>query len=227
VKDIQNRLNVRIQIPHSSDVGSNPPVRTISITGPAEFQPVAKYEIEMIAAGTPVHSVSGGSSANAWAGTAQSPWPQASYGSYYSDPSYASAAYQQQQQYGYYGAQGAVATAAVTEPAVAQDPTAYYNDFWQYAMYYGEAAARLYYGAWSPAEGTPAPDGMVLPTSEQAAANIASANAGVAVAPVTETVAEVAPVSEGITESTPSGDDSAALQTEDADWEAYKKQVGA
>ena len=33
------------------------------------------------------------------------------------------------------------------------DPTAYYPDFWNYAAYYGEAAARQYYTTWSPPEG--------------------------------------------------------------------------
>lgn len=35
--------------------------------------------------------------------------------------------------------------------------------FWQYAVYYGEAAARLYYGAWSPPEGTKPPEGYIIP----------------------------------------------------------------
>jgi len=39
------------------------------------------------------------------------------------------------------------------------DPTAYYNDFWKYTQYYGEEAARKYYGAWSPPVGTPNPFG--------------------------------------------------------------------
>lgn len=46
---------------------------------------------------------------------------------------------------------------------VPTDPTAYYKDYWQYASYYGEAAARLYYGAWSPPVGTAPPAGVVIP----------------------------------------------------------------
>ena len=53
--------------------------------------------------------------------------------------------------------------ATATTAAAPTDPTAYYNDFWQYATYYGEAAARVYYGAWSPPEGTSPPEGVVLP----------------------------------------------------------------
>lgn len=30
IKDIQGRHNVRIQIPHAADPGSNPPMRTVS-----------------------------------------------------------------------------------------------------------------------------------------------------------------------------------------------------
>ena len=37
------------------------------------------------------------------------------------------------------------------------DPKAYYEDFWKYASYYGEEAARKYYGAWSPPVGSKAP----------------------------------------------------------------------
>lgn len=48
----------------------------------------------------------------------------------------------------------------------------YYNDFWNYASYYGEKAARLYYDAWSPPEGTPPPEGIVVATEEEAAKNL-------------------------------------------------------
>ena len=51
-------------------------------------------------------------------------------------------------------------------PAV-PDKTAYYADFWLYATYYGEPAARAYYTQWSPPEGTPAPPGTVLPGTVQ------------------------------------------------------------
>jgi far upstream element-binding protein len=217
VKDIQNRLNVKIQIPQSADVGSNPPVRTISIVGPVEFQPVAKYEIEMIVAGTPVQSVGAGASAAAWTGTASvaAAWPQQAYAQYYSDPAYAAAAYQ----YGYYGS---VSVAVGTTDAAAsaeQDPTAYYNDFWQYAQYYGEAAARAYYQAWSPPEGTSPPEGMVIPSAEVASANIAAANAMVAGA----TTADVSIASEQKQiEEAPSSE---SAPVEDEAWEAYKRQV--
>uniref|UniRef100_A0A7S2L304 K Homology domain-containing protein n=1 Tax=Leptocylindrus danicus TaxID=163516 RepID=A0A7S2L304_9STRA len=50
-------------------------------------------------------------------------------------------------------------SAAPAPGATPTDPTAYYNDFWRYVSYYGEEAARKYYGAWSPPVGTPNPNG--------------------------------------------------------------------
>ena len=57
----------------------------------------------------------------------------------------------------------AVVDPAAAAAAVPTDPTAYYTDYWLYASYYGEAAARLYYTQWSPPEGTLPPPGTVLP----------------------------------------------------------------
>lgn len=50
------------------------------------------------------------------------------------------------------------ADASQQSQAVPTDPTAYYDDFWRYVSYYGEEAARTYYGAWSPSVGTPNPN---------------------------------------------------------------------
>ena len=51
----------------------------------------------------------------------------------------------------------------IQEQAVSgPDPTSYYNDFWLYASYYGESAARVYYTEWSPPIGTLPPVGTVL-----------------------------------------------------------------
>ena len=47
---------------------------------------------------------------------------------------------------------------AQAQPLVPTDPTAYYKVFWDYAAYYGEPAARAFYGLWSPPEGTPNPN---------------------------------------------------------------------
>merc|ERR1712025_636397 len=39
-------------------------------------------------------------------------------------------------------------------------PDAYYDAFFRYMYHYGEDAARKYYGAWSPPQGTPNPYGV-------------------------------------------------------------------
>jgi len=66
---------------------------------------------------------------------------------------------------------------------VPTDPTAYYNDFWLYSSYYGESAARTYYGAWSPPVGTPAPAHLA-----GSATQAADQAAGAVSAPVTVSV---------------------------------------
>lgn len=45
------------------------------------------------------------------------------------------------------------------------DSTAYYNDFWLYVSYYGEAAARAYYTQWAPPEGSLPPTDQPLPAA--------------------------------------------------------------
>jgi len=63
----------------------------------------------------------------------------------------------------YYAAQAVVKqqqppVQAPAAPVPAAD--AYYEQFFRYAYYYGEPAARQYYGAWSPPVGTPNPYGV-------------------------------------------------------------------
>lgn len=70
---------------------------------------------------------------------------------------------------------GQTSTAAATTDASAAapaptDPTAYYDAFWRYVQYYGEDAARAYYGAWSPPAGTPNPYAGTMPAAATAAA---------------------------------------------------------
>ena len=87
---------------------------------------------------------------------------------------------QQSQQQGYSGqGYGVAAYGRYTAPdsgtvgaqeVVPNDPTAFYNDFWLYATYYGEAAARVYYKEWSPPEGTLPPPGTILPDPSALAA---------------------------------------------------------
>jgi len=83
------------------------------------------------------------------------------------------------------GAASATTTAPAPAPAAAtSDPAqpahdAYYEVFWQYAAYYGEEAARKYYGAWSPPVGTPNPNAAagVGASTTQATAPAAAASA--------------------------------------------------
>ncbi len=223
-----------------------------SIAGPADMQPMAKYEIEMIVGGTPLHSSGGGGGgAQQYGYGGGSSWDQPGMygGSYYGAQAQYDMQALMQQPYGglasYYGAaavanpymaagyaaapQQEAALAAAPAEAVPTDPTAYYSDYWQYAAYYGEAAARIYYGAWSPPEGTPAPAGMVIPTPAATEAPLPTES----VAPVP--AAESQPVSELQKATEPETTDSAsASAAPDAEldpeaaaaaWETYKKQV--
>lgn len=114
------------------------------------------------------------------------------------------AAAQQQQQ----------AAAAVTAPAPAaaqqqqqQQPgaDAYYEQFFRYAYYYGEDAARKHYGAWSPPPGTPNPYGVnpagISPAPDAAAAAATSAAPASAAAPVAAAPAPAAPAPAAATDT--------------------------
>ena len=173
-KDIESRTRTRIQVPSVVDPGSNPPTRTISITGTQEGLNAARYEIEMVLqadmsrGGAPqapafsVHGAGGGNMYGAQSWGAQAAPVASAYGQY------GAAAYGQAP--AGYGAQAAM-------PAAPTDHTAYYQEFWRYASYYGEAAARMYYTSWSPPVGTPPPPGIMLPQGAPAA-GMAPAAAG-------------------------------------------------
>lgn len=102
------------------------------------------------------------SSASVMAGT---PAQQNYYQQHYQDTSnntsaewqayYAAQAVAKQQ-----GQQQGGATAAQAPATQSPSADAYYEQFFRYAYYYGEPAARQYYGAWSPPEGTPNPYGV-------------------------------------------------------------------
>lgn len=97
--------------------------------------------------------------------------------------------------------------------AVPTDPTAYYKDFWAYVSYYGEPAARAFYGAWSPPEGTPNPN---VQSSSESAATSGNPPASA------EGSSDQAKGSQVAAENTSS--ESKDAGGGDA-WEAYKKQV--
>lgn len=278
IKDIQNRLRVKVQIPPGPDAGSMPPMRTISITGPAESQPIAKYEIEMILAGTPVnggggnhYGPSGGQYGQSYGAStqsygsqygAQAQWgqqgvygaaaassyygqvpQQAAYGSYYGASAATAAANPYAAAYGSTAAPQAATTTAAPEVAAPTDATAYYNDFWQYSTYYGEAAARVFYGAWSPPQGTPPPPGIVVASPEVAAANLAAASGGAAAettaaqadtsagaaangvqSEVTPSTTAATAESSAVTESAVASEEAVDPEAAAAAWETYKKQ---
>ena len=97
----------------------------------------------------------------------------------------------------YYASQAATAAstaAVVPAPAASAGDQpkrdAYYEDFFRYAAHYGEKAAREYYGAWSPPEGTPIP-------SENAGTAVGGTAANGSGAAATATAASSAPVGYG------------------------------
>ena len=164
IKNINERCRVRCILPQQPDPGSYPPVRTITVQGDPQNQAMAKYEIETIIYNQQMQL---GQTPTVFP---QLPPQMAAAGAYGGSVgmygAVAGGVYGYQQQY-------ATAAAAQTQAQAApakdhNDPTAYYTEFWQYAAYYGEAAARAYYKAWSPPEGTPPPAGVVLPAGSAA-----------------------------------------------------------
>lgn len=235
IRSIQERTGTRIQIPSQPDPGSNPPVRTVTITGPGESSQQARYEIDQLInnqhSGGPGGGNYGGPppSYNAPAPMGGAPYGAAPYGAapYGAAPWGAPPAPAPYDPYGYYaqapnpygygaqwsgqmptdgapqaapGATTAPTSAAPTsQPAPSGPPDGsqqapqqpqqqgppttdsaaapvdpmvamYHEQFWQYAVYYGEDLARQYYGEWSPPKGTPPPPGIVIPQAQAAAA---------------------------------------------------------
>jgi far upstream element-binding protein len=97
---------------------------------------------------------------------------------------------QQQEQAAAVAQQQSIATAATAPTATATTATAtgqpaadaYYEEFFRYAYYYGEPAARKHYGAWAPPEGTPNPYGA-NPNGVQPAPAAATTTAAATVSP--------------------------------------------
>lgn len=139
-------------------------------------------------------------------------------GAFDMNQAYYGAAYSQSQ-----GGAAAQAKAADGAAGAATDlsPTAYYNDFWQYASFYGEAAARVFYGAWSPPEGSQPPA-----AAEGAAAKTENADtaAGGSDAKKDDTGAS----GKGHGSESRSGQEAAKEKAgdgmEESSWETYKKQ---
>jgi far upstream element-binding protein len=191
---MQNKTRTRIQIPGHPTPGQSHRVATVSGTPEACEQ--VRQMIERISAEQSSNCVMGGGPPAGYGGhnSYGGGYPQAQQAGQSQDGQDYSAewaayyaaqqvAQQQQQQ------QQAPAPAPAPTPAAATPAAdAYYEEFFRYAYYYGEPAARVYYGAWSPPMGTPNPygvnpDGVTAPP-DAAGASPASAAAPAAAAPV-------------------------------------------
>ena len=189
IKHMQNTTRTRIQIPQQPNPGDTHRVATIS--GPPEGCTVAQQMIERIVAEQ--------SSASVMAGA---PFQQQRHPHPQQQQSYYGAAGPQENQQGYsaewaayHAAQQAAAQQqqqqqqAAAAPAPAAGADAYYEQFFRYAYYYGEDAARTHYGAWSPPPGTPNPYGVnpagitAVPAATAAATAAGASAAGGQAAP--------------------------------------------
>lgn len=195
---MQDTTGTRIQIPSSAKPGEL--FRTAIVTGSQEGCAKVQQMIHTIIAEQSSSSVMSGAPIG---GYTQQHYGQqdGQYSAEWAAYHAAQAAVAQQQQ----SAPQAVApmqTAAAPAAAAAAAPgaDAYYEQFFRYSYYYGEAAARQYYGAWSPPEGTPNPYGInpngiqpaPAPTPAAAAAPAQSyAPAAAATAPSTSVAAAV------------------------------------
>ena len=182
IKEIQRQTKARFQIPPAADLGM--PHRTCTITGLTESVEQVRQIVERMLAEQstnffmqPNSAAPGGYGAGMGYNQHQA---QYSYGGVQGHPHYGQQQQQQQQPQqkdyskewvAYYAAQSTqqqqqqqqqyqqspAASAASAPETAPTDPKAYYDQFWQYTTYYGEEAARKYYGAWSPPEGTTNP----------------------------------------------------------------------
>ncbi|KAF0689960.1 Aste57867_18604 [Aphanomyces stellatus] len=178
VKAIQDRSNVKVQIPNTIDPGSMPEVRTICISGSSmDAIAMAKAEIDAILMGD--DSGSGGGGRNSRYNSSSH------YGDQSSQYGYDQQQYAQQYQYTYeqyqayyqqaglnpdgtaaVAATAAAGTSATTDGTAAaatttadpNDPNAYWNGYYEYAAYYGVDAANAAWGvtAAAAAEGSAA-----------------------------------------------------------------------
>lgn len=172
IKEMQQKTGTRIQIPSQPTPGQAHRVATVSGTqdGCNQVQGFIQRIIQeqssaCVMSGTPVQQ------------------------NYYShDTAHHNSAEWQ----AYYAAQAAVAQQQQAPAPVPATPAptsdAYYEQFFRYAYYYGEPAARQYYGAWSPPVGTPNPYGVNPNGITAAPAAAAAPTQAVAVVPSATTI---------------------------------------
>lgn len=162
IREMQQKTNTRIQIPSQPTPGQ--PHRIATIVGSQEGTSQAQAMIDRIVneqssgsvmSGTPHHNQNGGQHG----GQQQYFGQQAAAGHEHSaewQAYYAAQALTKQNQ-------AAAAPVAAPAPAASgQGADAYHEQFFRYAYYYGEDAARKYYGAWSPPPGSVNPYGVSL-----------------------------------------------------------------
>lgn len=150
---MQNKSGTRIQIPSYPTPGQ--PHRVATVSGPKEGCEKVQAMIDQIISqqsSAAIMSVNGGQYlGQQYYGQAggQDGQYSAEWQAYYAAQAVAK---QQQPQ------QAPAPAPAAVAPAPGAD--AYYEQFFRYAYYYGEDAARQHYGAWSPPVGTPNPYGV-------------------------------------------------------------------
>jgi len=180
IKELQSRLRVKVTVPPQAEPNTFPPMRMAQVSGAPEAVQQARTEIErMIVNAVPgiargFNNGGGGGLGVGGGGYGQQHDPLQQAASYGSGGAEGRSAYQhqhqqhqQQHQYQQDHLQQQQPQQHQEQPQNQQqegvvDLTQYYGDFWNYAMHYGERAARLYYAAWSPPEGTAPPPGVVV-----------------------------------------------------------------
>lgn len=194
---MQQKTKTRIQIPSQPTPGQ--PHRVATVSGSKEGCDKVQEMIDSIINQQSSAFVMSGTPFNKqqqnylgqqyYGGGGQNGEQSAEWQAYYA----AQAVAQQQQQ-----PQQQAPTPAPAPAPQQQQSDAYYEQFFRYAYYYGEDAARQYYGAWSPPAGTPNPYGTNPAgiTAAPAAQAPAPAQAATPAAPASQ--APVAPPQQAV-----------------------------
>ena len=241
IKELQARLRVKVTVPPQPEPNSHPPMRMAQVSGAPEAVQHARVEIErMIANAVPGLTRgfnNGGGGGGGGFGQQHNPHHQqaASYGSggaeghsaylhqqYQHQQPQVPAQHHYQQDHHQHQQQQQQQQEQQEQQEGAVDLTQYYGEFWNYAMHYGERAARLYYAAWSPPEGTSPPPGVVIaPDIElDAAAAPAAVAASDSTAPAATAEAEA--------EATGAGEEATKVEAQlSAEVLAYRAQYKA
>lgn len=184
IREMQQRTQTRIQIPSMPTPGQMNRIATVSgsADGCAKVQEIINRIIveqssQFVMTGAAFQS-NGGGYGGYGQQQQQQQYGQQQYGAAATgqQPDYSAqwAAYYASQAASQSGGASATATASTTDASQSntasaatgaeassanQAPDAYYDAFFRYSYHYGEDAARKYYGAWSPPEGSTNPYG--------------------------------------------------------------------